>query len=55
MHRTSALMVFVTISGGDRDPMYEKGFRLPDGDPDLEREVFLIHRAPITAADAWWP
>ena len=29
------------LSGCDRDPMSEKGFRLPDGDPIAGREAFL--------------
>jgi hypothetical protein len=31
----------VAVSGCDRDPMSERGFRLPDGDPVAGREAFL--------------
>ena len=38
-----ALLVacIVVVSGCDRDPMSERGFRLPDGDPVAGREAFL--------------
>ena len=29
------------VAGCDRDPMSERGFRLPDGDPTAGREAFL--------------
>lgn len=40
---TLAAIVFLTISltGCDRDPMSEVGFRLPEGDPIAGREAFL--------------
>ncbi|MDZ7768404.1 MAG: c-type cytochrome [Woeseiaceae bacterium] len=44
MRKTAALLMLAalaTMMGCERDPMSEKGFRLPDGDPDLGREVFL--------------
>jgi len=36
------LLFFVCVAGcGDRDPMSERGFRLPDGDPVAGAQVFL--------------
>jgi mono/diheme cytochrome c family protein len=36
------LAAFIAVvSGCDRDPMSERGFRLPDGDPVAGREAFL--------------
>jgi sulfur-oxidizing protein SoxX len=32
---------FTLLAACDRDPMSEKGFRLPDGDPVAGREAFL--------------
>ena len=38
----SLLLATVFALGGcDRDPMSERGFRLPDGDPTAGREAFL--------------
>lgn len=45
MHRfmfLALMVVAAAVTGGcDRDPMSEKGFRLPDGDPVAGREAFL--------------
>lgn len=44
MKRTLALLVLAVITvvaACDRDPMSERGFRLPDGDPVAGREAFL--------------
>lgn len=45
MNRISSLMVLVSASailgGCDRDPMSERGFRLPDGDATAGREAFI--------------
>lgn len=39
---TLLLLTFIVIVGcGDRDPMSERGFRLPDGDPLAGAEAFL--------------
>lgn len=35
------LAVLVTAAGCDRDLMSERGFALPDGDPDAGRDAFL--------------
>jgi len=34
-------LLMVLLSACDRDPMSEKGFRLPEGDPVAGREAFL--------------
>lgn len=40
--RLAALVAFLAALGAcDRDPMSEKGFRLPDGDPVAGRAAFL--------------
>lgn len=36
-----ALLGYALLTACDRDPMSEKGFRLPDGDPMAGREAFL--------------
>ena len=40
---TTAILGFALLSGCDRDPMSEKGFRLPDGDPVAGREALPLH------------
>ena len=45
MKRVSSLLLVTAamamLTGCDRDPMSERGFRLPDGDPVAGREAFL--------------
>ncbi|HZW60231.1 MAG TPA: c-type cytochrome [Woeseiaceae bacterium] len=35
------LSIAAAVAGCDRDPMSERGFRLPDGDADAGRDAFL--------------
>lgn len=37
----AVFLLLVTVSGCERDMMSERGFALPEGDPDAGREAFL--------------
>ena len=38
---TSVLLLLLIVSGCERDMMSERGFALPEGDPDAGREAFV--------------